>query len=718
MELFAHYSTIGSIRLLALTLLLLYVPGYFVARLFAVQRALAFGAAPLVSIAILILFGSLLDLPKLQLTTIALVIYASIISRSHFPSSSKKITTLNHAFYAFCTFFTFGLFRWPVWAPWTNSIPQSTDSVWHGYLIATIRDFGLNGPENTVRVDGILGGSLSYPYGIHTIPGLLAGKGALGVAGAMNSFHWSVAMIVMPISLFFLVKYLTDKTSLGLISGLLGLSAPNLIESSFHLYAFGLTTMLLPSFLILLAPRLIEDKDIHPSLIGLSLFGLFVCHSSLGFFGALILLIIGIKFLFSPIRTSMRTPPHLLTIGAPLLLAILAPSLLFRIFSILVLGVGLLSSAEPLSELKLLNFSISVGKRILNLTTAVIVFLLISTPWIFAQNRLPFEQYNGDVVSSRFQQLLSVRKPRFETFSEFFEGFLTGTSILQDRYSNPSIVSLLAILIAIIIFRRKVLVACALAVLLYSSAATGVLDAPGRSIVGGIWLGDPYRIAAVFEILLIPLGLTIISTGWLQVRSKRANEFRRVIPHVVIASIVVSVIVTESTHSFNSYFRGWVNNSEARTVDLDQLNGLRTAGELTPPGGRVLNFFGDGSPWIFAETGTAVVSVWGDASVSPDDMWPAFGILEQAVQNVDSPQILSIERSIRQALERLSICTIYVGSGNVNASESPFLVAMRSPKTSRYFDEAASSSNNQWKVLVPKEHLLPGQCLLGAGVGY
>jgi hypothetical protein len=113
-----------------------------------------------------------------------------------------------------------------------------------------------------------------------------------------------------------------------------------------------------------------------------------------------------------------------------------------------------------------------------------------------------------------------------------------------------------------------------------------------------------------------------------------------------------------------------------------------------------------------------VVSVWGDASVSPDDMWPAFGILEQAVQNADAPQTLSIERSIRQALERLSICTIYVGSGNVNASESQWLIAMRNPKVSRYFEVAASSRDNQWKVLVPKEHLLPGQCLLGAGVGY
>lgn len=738
----ATYSTLGILRVILLTIILLYGPGYVCSRLSGFTRIYSLGVAPPISIALICILSSLPHSTNNELLifgTVATALFFSRISPELRGNNHSRIP-MRHLLFAVISFLLLSNWRWPITRAWTNAIPQSGDSVWHGYLVSMIRDFGLNGPGSTVRVDGALGGSYAYQYGAHTIPGMLAGNGIFGVTTLMNLIMFAAFFIVMPLSGFVLFRLILGRTLPAFLLAISLIFLPNVIDTGFHLFSFGIAAAFLVPTLLMIELHFRNLTLANSIVLAFSLLGLFLTHNSLGLFAILVLIIRGVFFRYNAeVSISLFRNKSLALLSIALGFFFLRSGSaeltflgFFFVFVLFVLGVKKQKGGYFLSDPRQKKFKSMIGRygaRLKSYLAAVgtplMLFMLLSVPWVFENNKLVFEQNDGDVLSSRFAQLNTVRKPRFQNFSQFYEMVLNGKSFLSDGYEFPLVLFLLLIFVFFTFRNSRFFLLFSLAILGYSAVATSVDGMWARSWFGGIWLGDAYRAMAIFEICLVAGVAYASRTPSRRDVESRLNAIQKYIPltrNAVLISLVIVLMVssffllsgTDPRHGFQTYFRNWENDRSAKTVSRVELDGFVEVSNHVPPGSRVLNFFGDGSPWIYPATGVSVVSVWGDGSVSPQDMWPLYGSIEIAVREFDVSDRDVLAANIRYRLEMLSVCALFVGSGNVNPSDSQWVLAMKDPNIGYFFSVVKSGPSDEYTIWVPRGELRPSQCDLGA----
>lgn len=569
--------------------------------------------------------------------------------------------------------------RFPVYLSGLNVVPQATDSVLHGYVVASIRDNGVPVSGAGVRIDPLLGGSVPYPFGAHVLPGAVADGGILGVSQGMNLVLFILCFMGIPFLVGLIGFALSRSMVVSLLAALGTGLLPSATEVGFHLYAYavGLYAFLALIFLLIcLNPQ--ELRSTGP-LVGLYLYGVMSIHLSLGTLGVGAVVLTGFICVWRYVRYGADRRKNILGI----------------------VGFWLGSAG---------------------------VFMMLSKNVIFGVNKFIF----FDPPSSSggtFSQLITARPPIFGNPLESLWFSLRGYGTLNSAYQNRILFILIIAILLVLIGRLSfvgfssgwmksyellkncfpvILVAILVSVVhLVNSSDVGTV----RRFIGGVFLGDAHRSAPLFEITVLLVGLILLDR---LIVNKRVIQF---VGFVVLAlSLIVSVAAgSKFHHGFERYFGDWVGAETSKVLSTTELEGLRVLGSISPKGSRVLNYFGDGSPWMFAESGVVPTSIWGGMWVSSTDVWRLEDLLLLASEGDLADYDSSVYENLKMRLGRLSVCNVFVGSGNVNTSEKAWVSGFRESGHLSGFWTVDQDPELEWVILRPDDDLLPAQCALGRG---
>jgi hypothetical protein len=627
---------------------LLLAPGTLLARLLARTSWLqSVALGPPLSVLLLSIVGAVLGLariPATPLSTGALVVLAlsavwlvlrrTVRDRPSAAGQDDRWTCIGAGIAA-----VLAATVWGQPSGWLARPPQSWDYLWHQYVVATISRRGLLGPQNLVPVDGYADAIHTYQHGAHLAAGLVVGDGVPAVAAGLNLTLWLAVVVILPLGVATLTRSLTDDRVAVLLAPAIAVLLPNAAFSRLGLFAFVVGLAMLPAVALAGVIQSRERSVAAGVLLTLCLTGLLLVHAH-AFLAAGLLLVA-------------------LWVG------------------------GLVSALVGRREAEAGPFGSRAGtwwRSAVALGVPVVVAPLLAAPWLFLATGI-----HGTGVESGLASAEQLRDAGFDGVGAAFRALLTGRRMSPDLGPASPVLGVAVPLAALYLaWRRKHL---GLVFFLVAFAAMTVVVAGGsgwlRELVATPWLGDWWRPAVVLSIAgALVLALAIgDATG--RLRSSQAPGWARsALAAVLILPVALALLgqIPDARAELAVIHGPLAMSPSAETVmDPDTLRRERTAdhplmvisplevqamshlAEVTPPGTRVLNWWGDGSPWMYSAAGLVPTRVYASQSVSVRDAL----LVDEALGDP-----ARYDEAI-DALVTLDVCSAYAAAGHVPSRGLP-----------------------------------------------
>ena len=489
-------------------------------------------------------------------------------------------------------------------------VPQNTDYTFHIWQVSKIAMNGLRLPDETSMVDSFEPIFWSYQYGAHLIPGLISDGSITSSGTAISLFLFLLNTLFTPILLMVLISRFTANPVAFASVPAIHLISPNFHLASLHLFAFNVGLVLLICCVIILTDWSRRRDNASLIALSISIVSLGIVHKALLAFFAVLLAWVCVRDLILEFSKKSWSNVGDVMKSQVQLIFVTIISGYFLIFFTGNYGSNQQASASSLSVLKYL-----FGEKLKEKNTAESILSPIQTlldggSYLTVSTSIVFGTLGA--ISILWISLQS-RKFEIVTFGLFF-----------------SIVSLVL---------------------------TATADIYGlRRWFGGMWLGEAHRAAAVADIFLI---CSIVL--FLAFLSERMELGRiRTSMCVWVAALVFTSGMSGMT--VGDTFRGWIGPGSSRVVSPVEIAGFQEIDMFVPPGSRLFNFFGDGSPLFHFESEVGPTWVWGDISSDPDLVPYVSNDLDTHAEN---PSVETFE-IVSNGFKELNVCGILISSGNVH----------------------------------------------------
>jgi hypothetical protein len=631
---------------------LLVVPGTVLARLTAGTSWLrSVALSPLLSVVLLSFAGAILGLARIPATLLSagglVVLGLSVVGwlrrrtvrdRPLATGEDDRWTVLGAGIGA-----ALAASVWGLPATWLTRPPQSWDYLWHQWVVATISRRGLLGPQNLVPVDGIAETIHTYQHGAHLAAGLVVGDGVAAVAAGLNLTLWLAVVVFLPLGMAVLTRSVTDRRVAVLLAPALVVMLPNSVFARFGLFAFVVGLSLLPAVALAGVIQSRERTLVSGILLTLSLTGLLLVHAHAFLAAALLLGAVWVGDQLDVVvrRDGSQRRPAADATGWPWLVSGLA------------------------------------------LFVPALAALLLAAPWLFFATGVYGSGAEAALVSAEH-----VRAAGFEGIGEVLRVLVLGQRLSDfPGPANPVLGVALPLATLVLLWRRRHLGLVLFVVVL---AGMTVLVAGGsgrfRELLATPWLGDWWRPAAVLTIvgaLVIALAVAELSprpvTAGREGSTDSSGAQRRGrVALVALLGLALGVALVgqiPNTRDELAAVYGPLARSRAAETMMDsatlerelaseqplmvisplEVRAMEQLADLTPAGTRVLNWWGDGSPWMYSAAGVVPVRTYATHSVSLRDA-------RQVDDALADPA--SYDEAI-DALVALDVCSAYAGEGHI-----------------------------------------------------
>jgi hypothetical protein len=623
------------------------VPGTVLARLLAGPSWLrSVALSPVLSILLLSFAGAILglaDIPATVLSTsvvlvlglglTALLLRHRVRNRPPAKGEDDRWTLLGAGIGGLL-----GAAVWGLPSTWLTRPPQSWDYLWHQYVVATISRRGLMGPQNLVPVDGLEEAFHTYQHGAHLAAGLVVGDGVPAVASGLNLTLWFTVVVFLPLGTAALTRCLTPNRAAVLLAPALVVLLPNGVFSRFGLFAFVVGLALLPSVALTGVIQVRKPSFADGLLLTLALTGLVLTHAHV-FLAATILLV------FLWVGRQLAVAFHLPTDEADA-----GPNALAWFRSGVALAVPLLAA------------------------------LLLASPWLFLATGV-----HGTGLESGLMSAEHVREPGFEGVSAALGVLVTGQRLDDFVGSANPLLGVAIPLGALYLLWRRRHLGLALFVLFFLWMTVVVAGGSGRlrELVATPWLGDWWRPTVILSVagaLVIALALgdatsRISSAGW-------AAPARVTLIVLLIAPVGLSLLAQvpearkelAAIHGPLAMSRAAPSLMDSDTLERElasdqplmvlsplEVRAMTQLSDITPAGTRVLNWWGDGSSWMYSAGGLVPVRIYPSHSVSVQDVL----LVEETLGDPTG-----YDEAI-DALVALDVCSAYTAAGHILSQGLP-----------------------------------------------
>jgi hypothetical protein len=496
---------------------------------------------------------------------------------------------------------------------WLAMPPQSYDYLWHQYVVSTIARRQIMGPQNLVPVDGYSDLTTAYQHGAHLVAGLLPGPGLEGTAAGINATLWVAATLLLPISVAVFVWMMKPHPVAVLVSPIAAVTLPDLFFGKLEIYPFAVGLCLLAGVLFA-GWLLIRDVNLrHGLALTLAMSGTILIHPQIAIAGA------GI-------------------IGA------------------VWVGDAWLRSKEPRSLLP----------SVAGLTSSAIVTALLVLPWVV----MPRGTDGAASLASEVSGGAILRDQEFENATEVLLAIVRGQR-LGHELGDPNLLVGVGVgvsLLVLVALRRHLGLVLALSGFIAITVLTAAGSGRVREAVGGIWLGDWYRPAGIVA-LLSALCIGLAAAEVIDVVAQRTNGQGRIslllaVSLVAYAWFTALLRVGPNRDDIMELYGPWLSESQYERGEPSpfspmEAEAIKVLAEVTPEGARVMNWWPDGSPWMYTVAGLVPVQTYWDTAAD----LPLANFLER---NLTEPGA-----EVTEALIELEVCSAFVGRGSVGRRTAP-----------------------------------------------
>jgi len=622
--------------LLPLTFLL-YAPGAALVR-FVLRRPTleALVVAPAVSVFLLGVLGGIVGVLGLPASTVAILVGVLLlvagsvgvgVVRGSFPyATSPDLVRWSITLAGAAAGALVAAVAWGSPARWVAAPPQSWDYLWHQYVVATMQRRGLMGPQNLVPVDGYSDLTTYYQHGAHLIAGSVPGQGMGAVSAGLNLTLWVASVLVLPLGMAALAGAFQAKPVVIVAAPLAASIAPDLVFGQFGLWAFAVALCATPGVIyagvVFVRTRALSSA----ATVVLSLAGLFLTHPHAYLIASIAM---GAALLLLPDR---GTPSHgpLPDRSVPIALMLLGA-----------LGVAL------------------------------------TLPWYVLASEV-----------QTFSTALQLRDPPVDDAGAVLRQMLLGQRVGGGGPESANVllgVTTWAAAVLLAVRRRHVAVLLAWVVLVGMTAVTAGGSGSLRMVLGGLWLGDWYRPAAGYALigaLVLALGIDELVTA-LSYDDDHRSSLGQLAGTLAFASLIIAIglRIPDARGDVARLFGPWLDPVAVEDLAYSQRDGpavvipsgqapifgpgqaeaLAVLADITPHGSRVMNWWPDGSPWMYGAYGLVPVQTYAITSVNWDD-----AVFVQR-------HLHDIERydEVVDALARLEVCSAFAAEGHLDAGSRP-----------------------------------------------
>lgn len=641
--------------------LILFVPGTLFS--FLVTTRITWNSvaiAPAVSIALLSLAGLIIDvLPNISgiAATASVTVILLFVGRRLTKPLRKRASTedaastvdgmRSHAWPAMAlglaclqTAATWGHIR-----HWFTAIPQPYDYLWHQYVVSVIRTRELLGPFTMVPVDGLSEITTTYQYGAHIPAALMAAGGPIPSVGGINATLFISGAVILPLGLLSLQRAYMPGSAWGLLGTAIAASS---MYSSFGgllgLYSLAVAAAFFPG--VLAAWHFAARSKFGPNAIvaAMGLAGLLLTH-----------------------------PQAVLALAG-----VLAIEAMFHLYRAL----------YPVQRAQVVTFLRTSSS--ITLLGAILTF-----PWLISDLRTAADVASGAIL-----------RPVVLEPQTVLSALALGQHLSLSSAGADSPLFGLASIVAtgvIVVRRQNVEVAVAAWTFAGITYVTAAGSPAVRQFVAALWLGDWYRPQAFFAILsALMIGMAISSIVDAHVPTGPPPNIRRALSLALVAILATG---SQSHRVLNSsrvqsYYGPWYGRTATAETDADyamgplKLEALQALDDVAPDHSRTMNWWPDGSPWMY--------SVGGNVAVQTYSSTPNNYAMHYLHSHLDE---LSTDPEVREHLRHLSVCTAFSGEGQVGTTERPAWHLQRELDGFRiYFENRAA------RVYVVTDRTLAKRC--------
>ncbi len=485
---------------------------------------------------------------------------------------------------------------------------------------------GLMGPQNLVPVDGYADSTTYYQHGAHLVAGSIPGQGLEAVSAGLNLTLWAASVLVLPLGMAALASAFRARPIAIVVAPVAASVAPDLVFGQLGLWAFAVSLCVAPGVIYAGVAFVRTHSLSSAGTVALSLAGLFLIH------------------------------PHGYLIAS---IALGATLLLLRD-----------RATQPNGPLPARSVPVA-----LMLCGALAV--AITLPWYVLSNEV-----------QTFSTALQLRDPPFDGVGVVFRQMLLGQRIGPGT-GDPSNTLLGAGTWAAAVFLASRRRHASVLIPWSALAAMTIITAGGsgriHSVVGGLWLSDWYRPAAGYALLgalVLALGVDEVVMSLSPTTQRRALFDR--LGRALLAVLAFAVILVQTPNARSDLvllYGPWLGpveedgatdrrpegsplNTQSTQIPIlgpGQAQALDVLAEVTPPGTRVMNWWPDGSPWMYGAHGLVPVQTYAITSVDWDDAL----FVQQHLHDIEWYD------HVIEALVRLEVCSAFAAEGHLDAGTRP-----------------------------------------------
>jgi hypothetical protein len=502
------------------------------------------------------------------------------------------------------------LLTWGAPGRWLLRAPQAWDYLWHQYVLATIARRGLLGPQDMIPIDGHSDLTTIYQFAAHIPAGLASGGDLEGTIAGLNVTMWTTTSLVLPIGVAVLVASWTrDRVAVAL--------APAVV-----LLALDYVLGLVGSF---------------PLLVGLGM-------------------VPGVLFAAEVYRRDHDGPSAIVLVLVVSGLLIVHP----HAFVIAVLIIAAVWFVDLVRH----HRGHAPAPRLLGLALCCAAAVIIAAPWLFVAFPGHVNAFHGHPASGAV-----LREAGFSGHGDVLATLLRGRQFTEHPGDPNPLLGALFVLgpIYLAIRRRHAALLLSFVMFLVMTSITAAEGGAIRRLVGGVWLGDWWRPAAGLALvtsLLIALAagdaiallrgasssrLRVLAAPALLLLLAAGFALRSPTPRESLDALYGPLEATDTVSGTDGQIPAPMLISPLELEAFDEL------AKVTPDGSRVMNWWADGSPWMFSAHGLVPVQTYGLWSIDPDGA-------RFLQEHLADP---GYRNDVIAALLDLRVCSAFVGEGHL-----------------------------------------------------
>ncbi|TCD54156.1 hypothetical protein EJ419_03675 [Alloscardovia theropitheci] len=572
----------------AITLILVYLPGTLIMRSLKVSWLFAIVLAPAVSVAAYVALGIILSalhirgnwatiaLPIILLSILVFAVALHIARSKSTGIDGKECNQVGSLlakgnykvallYLAFAVVVSVLLFLKNL--DTAASYMQLYDNAWH---LGIIRDFLAHGDFSPMHSGSIIAtqGSAFYPTGYHTIVALVSSVSHISITVASNAVVFVEIVVILPLSVYLLFSIVFKNNPLlmyvGAVVPLMFQTFPWLFITFGPLWSNLLATSVAPAIFAVLIILFDARTSLYERIVA------------------------GIYSLFAFIFAAVTQPNTIFT------LAVLIVPFVFSQIS---------AYCVPISDKRTRRIVVN------SIYAGFVVF--IAAAWLFLYHASFMQRtvtWNWDKIGNLYQVARDV--------------YLLGFSAAEGQ---PILAVLVAVGIIVTFIRRRYLwMTLSYTIFCVFYMASAGTEGRIKHLLTGFWYTDYHRLASSAVLVALPLAalglacvVSIVVSGYKLIDTKHNEVNERVLAVVVVLVLVVSVFMPytprdtakESYNAFGAVARDinyWNASNQPKSYTAAESNFVKAIQREIPADAVVLNNPYDGSAYAWGEDGLNV----------------------------------------------------------------------------------------------------------------